>query len=428
MKFSLAFLFIAHFFVSVAFALTPGVQQLIEWETGANAAAQRSSEVVQIPHYDIPLRLVGTNFAERLDPGIRESLIFEKSGELYVRWILNPDDTQWYKDVEKFLEKNSIEAVRQYFFRGYQTASRSYIIENPESGAQFSAKSSTNITGGQWRDKKQPIGEAEDSRLMSDFLLAQNQMKPFQRFLILDEPAILTVSDLDQAVVIRDLGELKQLSSEHVYIPGFSVLHEKVGRDIAALHQRDPYTFWTEHYVRVAGLALGELAARTGLQFDSPHSQNFLVEMDLNFKPTGRLVLRDMADLYVDASFLKKLLPEAEASSMIEKFTQKNNIHDYISAGFGPLHGNKAPSWVSARQYSAWEKVFSDAFEESIEDVSGRERTKFKARFYQSGSYFQGQYRLTQIEEFKDFFRKMQEAGVAVYLGNPFCRHLFRSN
>lgn len=426
MKFNLVLGSIAQLFVSLAFAITPGVQQLVEWETGANAAAQRTSEVVSIPHYEIPLKLVGTDFALRLDPGIRDSLVFLKEGEMYVRWILNPDDTRWYKDVERFLEKNGVEAVQHYYFLGYKTASRSYIIENPENGAQFSAKSSTNITGGQWRDKKQPIGEAEDSRLMSDFLQAQNLKKPFQRFLIMDEPAIMTISDLDQAVVIRDLGELKIQNSEHIYIPGFSVLHEKVGREIAALHKRDPYSFWTEHYIRVAGLALGELAARTGLQFDSPHSQNFLVELDLNFKPTGRLVLRDMADLYVDATFIKNLLPEAEANSMIEKFTQKSNIHDYISAGFGPLHGNKYPSWVSDRQYSAWERVFADAFNESIEDISGRERARFKTRFYQSGEYFTSQYRLTQIEDFKKFFRQMQESGVANYIGDPFCRHLFR--
>ncbi|HRP08704.1 MAG TPA: 3'-5' exonuclease, partial [Gemmatimonadales bacterium] len=58
----------------------------------------------------------------------------------------------------------------------------------------------------------------------------------------------------------------------------------------------DPAAFWNEHYNKPLARAIAEFAAITGMSYDSPHSQNFLVELDAGNRPTGRIVLRDFGD------------------------------------------------------------------------------------------------------------------------------------
>jgi hypothetical protein len=422
------------FLTNLASALTEGVQKLVEFETQANAAAVRSTEPIQLPHVEIPLDFVGLDFADRLDPKIADSLIFTRNGQKYVRWILNPEDTKWGKNLLKYFSNKGIILNIKNYFIGYQTASRSYIAEDPRSGVQFSVKSSTNMTGGDWKDKKQPIGDASDARLMSDFLIEQNNKRPFENFIIMDEPAILKIDKIDQAVVIRDLGELKNPENKNYFLPGFSALHEDVGREIALKNgSDDPYAFWTENYIKVAGRALGELAARTGVQFDSPHSQNFLIELDHNFKPTGKLVLRDMSDLYLDSTFMKAL---GQEQNILKKFTQKENVHDYIDAGFGPLHGNSFPSWVgslswwrSKKRYSDWGTVFFNEFENTFEKVSGFKLATSKPKRGFNGLYFSSAYDLENKKGFENLYRMMRNEGfVNNYGGNMSCRFVLSGN
>ena len=272
-------------------ALTLATQNLVLFETSANAVSIRSSKAIPMPHFEIPLSLLEVDFAERFSPKIRDQLIFEVDGVKMVRWVLNPEDTMWYLKVQEYFAKKGLVLGKKYYFTGYKTASRSYIVEDPEKKVQFSVKSSTNVTGGNWASKQQPVGEAIDSRLNADFLMQQQDKLRFKNIVLMDEPAILKSPEINQAVVIRDLADLNNPKSGFQYVPGFSVLHEALGKRIATLNgSDDPFQYWTENYIKPVGRALGEFAARTGMQFDSPHSQNFLVEMDSNFAPTGRML------------------------------------------------------------------------------------------------------------------------------------------
>lgn len=384
-----------------AHALTDSAKKLVDFETKANAVSTRNNEAISIPHFEIPLKMLDIDFAKDFSIEIQKHLIFEKNGQKYVRWILNPEDTVWHQKLaEAYLNKGLI-LEKKYYFIGYQTASRSYIVEDPERKIQFSVKSSTNVTGGNWSDKKQPIGEAIDSRLNSDYLKIIQKELRFEKVVIMDEPAILMAPDADQAVVIRDLADLNNSKDGKIYVPGFSVLHDQTGIEIAARNgSSDPYAFWTEHYIKATGAALAELAARTGLQFDSPHSQNFLVELDQNYKPTGRIVLRDLADFYVYEKFLKAAHPYAQY--YLAKFTQKRNILNYIAAGFGPLHGNKEPSWVDYKQYAAWEKDFHKSFETEFARISKLPLHVFKSSEGSlNGRYFGNSYHIKREYDHK---------------------------
>ncbi len=397
--------------LSVAYSLTESAAVLVHYETQANAIAKRSTTPIKIPHFEIPLNLIQYDFAQDLDPKIAATLIFEKNGQKYVRWILNPEDTKWFKQVASYFAAKGIELKKEYYFTGYQTASRSYIVEDPKKTVQFSVKSSTDVTGGRWADKKQPIGEAIDSRLNSEFLKEIQKQKKFDNIVIMDEPAILEIAGIDQAVVIRSLDSLKNKDKEFIYLPGFSALHERIGRYIAKINgSNDPLSYWGKHYIEATGRALGEFAARTGMQFDSPHSQNFLIELDSNYKPTGRIVFRDLADLYVYKDMMNAL--SRDPKSYFDKFTQKDNVLNHVEAAFGPLHGNKYPSWVTEYDYSKWNHQFFKAFETEFSKISGLRVADFKQyKGVLDGDYFSNTYEVkTDKESTKSFWNKLSES------------------
>ncbi len=397
------------------FAITPSAKLLINYETQANGAGIRSNQLVSIPHFEIPLNMVARDVTESFEKDFAKHMIFVRDGVRYVRWILNPEDTQWHLELQEHFSKKGLQLTKKEYFRGYQTASRSYIVEDPQQTIQFSVKSSTNTTGGQWSDKKQTAGDAFDSRLNAEFLSHIQSHLKFEYIIILDEPAILKIPAIDQAVVIRDLGSLNDQHSGKLLVPGFSVLHETTGRRLAKLGgSDDPLAYWTEHYIKAVARALGEFAARTGMQFDSPHSQNFLVELDAtNFKPTGRIVFRDLSDLYADKNFIRAVHPNPHF--YLEKFTQSKNILDKISAGFGPLHGNTVPSWVSSDAYRNWSNIFFLEFETSFAKVSGLSLSDFKFKEGgNSGRYFKNQYRVSgNSAAVQNFWKNMR------FIGNP---------
>ena len=380
----------------VTSAQTAPVRTLIDMETKANGAGIRSNEAVAMSHYEIPLRLLTEQVETGLSPKEYESLVFEKNGEKYVRWIVNPEDTKWFKDVETFMKKNGIDPVRKTYFKGYQTASRSYIAIDPVNGAQFSIKTSTNQTGGAWKDKKQDYHDGFDIMLISDLILRAKTSQKFENFDVLQEPLVFGIQEIDQSIVLRDLGALST-SEEFLYVPGFSVLHDKVGKEIALKNgSNDPYKFWEENYIKPMARSAAELIARTGVWFDSPHSQNFLVEMDKNMKPTGKIILRDLGDVYINEPILKAM-GEAE---LLHKFSTKDNILTKLTASFGPLHGNKAPSWVSEAQYQKWGRSYAKTFSAEFE-----KRTAIKNMSYSDswGFSYYGMNINTNSKEFLNF-------------------------
>ena len=355
----------------LASALNQRVETLVKMETQANAAGVRSPNPIAMPHYEIPLSLLKESKIFTLDPEIYKSLVFEKDGVAYVRWVANPEDTKWYKDVENFMKENGLNPERKTYFTGYQTASRSYIVEDPKSGVQFSIKSSTDRTGGAWRDKKQEFKDGQDIVMISEMVSRLESREGFKNLVVMNEPLSFGIKSIDQSIVIRELAGLSQ-KGDKFYIPGFSVLQDQVGQKIAEINgSKNPAEFWSQHYVTPVGKACAEFALRTGLWFDSPHSQNFLVELDLALKPTGRIVLRDLGDVYLSEPILKQL----GENKILESFSARENIIKGLALQFGPLHGNSAPSWVGQEEYVNWAKEFKKSVEGEMAKMLNEAKT-----------------------------------------------------
>ena len=355
-------------------AISDEMQRLVTYETKSNAVATRSNEKIMLEHFEIPLELVEANVALRAPPQFVQSMIFERNGEKYVRWILNPEDTKWHKEVQTFLRQNGIPALRYKYFEGYQTASRSYIAVDPHNGAEFSIKGSTDKTGGYWADKKQTWDDAKQIRKITDFVAETLKNQPaLQNIVLLDETMAFGIKGLDQGLVIRSYDSLT--NSGKTYVPGFSIMHDETGRKIAKLNgSDDPGTYWNENYNKPLAKALAEFMALTGMVYDSPHSQNFLVELDANMRPTGKIALRDFGDAFLLENYF-----EAIGRKDITRIWEKDNVRkDGLRVSVGILQGNKEPSWLnladvssSNNSYTQWGQDFHVAFKNEFERQTG---------------------------------------------------------
>lgn len=405
-------LFVFLLAIQSLWAVTPEVQSLIDMETKANAVAVRSNESVDMPHLEIPLRLLDRNFERNVDLQILKSLVFTKNGEKYVRWVINPEDTKWHQEVIRFLRANGVDTTIHSHFKGYMTASRSYIVEDPMTKAQFSIKTSTDKTGGFWSDKKQHYQDAFDIRNVSDYVKERERLIGFENVVVMYEPIVFGIKDVDQSIVVRELAGLPK--GGKYYVPGFSALHSELGAAIAKRNGSDsPYMFWTTHYLQAMARASVEFMAKTGIWLDSPHSQNFLVELDANMKPTGRIVIRDLGDVYLAEPMIK-----AFGGNFLKTFSEQDSIRRAnFDVSFGPLHDNNPPEWMSFPQYKSWASLYEGFVNAEIQRQLGitpgsitMEHTKYK--YKKEFTYFQNSFSM-KSEAWKAYVDKNSLAKIS---------------
>ena len=352
--------------VASQYHISNNTQQLVTWETKANAVSTRSNEVIRVEHYEIPLRLLQADFDETLEPEIKSSIIFKKNGEQYVRWLINPEDSKWHLEVKAFLQKNNLDSTPKKFFDGYLTASRSMILVNPDNGATFSLKVSTNLTGGKWSDKQQTWKDAQQVRRMNKYVKATLPKMHTEHLVIMDEPLAMGIKELDQGMIMRSLNDLP--NDTHYYIPAFSIMHEKEGVRIAKLNgATDPVKFWDQHLVQPLANAMAEYFAVTGAWYDSPHAQNFLVELDQDMKPTGRMVLRDLGDSYL----LKDFVENTNFAWIMKDWEEGKVVSGQMHTGIGFLHGNESDSWLRGLEYKEYGWNFYRTFEKRFSEITG---------------------------------------------------------
>jgi hypothetical protein len=369
--------------IANAFAINPEVRKYLYYETKGNAAADRSNAKVLIKHFEIPLEIIEKDFSDRFPSEIRESLIFEKNGEKYVRWIINPEDTKWKSELTEYLQKKGLSTTEHQYFDAYQTASRSYVLHDPKSEATFSLKVSTNKTGGNWTDKKQTMADSFETRIATDYIQKIHRLNPFKNFKMLDEPAAFGIKEIDQGMMIRSLNELPQ--GKFIYLPGFTAVHDKIGEEIAHLNgYEDPAKFWNENYNKPLARSLAELSAKAGVTYDSPHSQNFLIELDHNLRPTGKIIFKDMGDIYLN----KRMVKAFGGEKLIKAFPDENIYDNKIRAAVGILHGNSFPSWLSDEQYSQWGDDFYKEFDQELMRQTGVAREDIPTNWDRQGLYF----------------------------------------
>lgn len=354
--------------------LSAGEKASIFIEQTKNAVAPNRTLEVQLEHFEIPLEAVTVNMDEqRIPQDVLNELIFTKTVDgqpkQFVRWIINPEDTKYNQEVEAYLKSKQLDSTRYTYFTAYQQASRSWYCLG-SSCKMMSLKVSTNNTGGNWVDKKQPIQDTNEVRMISDYVMkAIKKYKP-KYFMFMDEPLAFSLPEIDQGMLLRLPADLVHGRGGRRYVPAFSALHEEEGRRIAMKNGAGPNQiaeFWNTHLNKPLAKALAELFVMTGQTLDSPHGQNFLVELDKNEKPTGRVILKDLGDSYL----LKEYFEAVGRTDITNVFYKENVLSKQVPVAVGLLHGNSAPSWLDLNTYGNWGEDFFKEFNLMVSDMTG---------------------------------------------------------
>lgn len=253
----------------------------------------------------VPAELVTKRLIEGFTPAMRAAMFVRGAdGREYYRWIFHPDDQMYRQQVLELARSVSgQEAVIERHFFGFRTASRSMVVLDPASGLTFSLKTSTNRANGEWRDKAQPVRYAESAILANEHIaVTEAELGRFDYVVVMREPGVVMLSQIDQAQIFRVLGEMGE--GRTLQLPLFSILSSNVMSLIARKNKMSPEQV-LEHIGMLWGRAQAEFVLKTGLSMSSAHSQNFLIELDLAGKFTGRIVFRDFADAHVLREFVR---------------------------------------------------------------------------------------------------------------------------
>lgn len=185
------------------------------------------------------------------------------------------------------------------FARAYGTASRSmYFLDGPYSGHTVRMATNRPHENGDYQDK---VDVQHREAMRRSQQIAETQAT------LLDADSDLSIQLEVASIVDKHTGIGQVVRDRSVFDSVFN--HSKklvpatslgfVGKAIANLNDTEPISFWKTHYARALGRAKAKLALIYQIQYSTPNRQNILIEFDQDFRPTGRIVFRDVSDTYL---------------------------------------------------------------------------------------------------------------------------------
>lgn len=315
----------------------PPFEQWLIWEQEANFSIFRKSRApVQVPVSFISTNDVNITFLDSATPALRKLI----GNDQIVKWFKHP-----YNNVQAlphFHDKVDSRII------AYQTASRSLAVRI---GNEFyTLKMATDRPHG-------PKGQYQPSKASTkeDIMDGINRMSYVERvdseigldpqLLLAKEVAMVADKKTGEGYLFRDLSFMK---SGNYYLPALSIPY--VGREIAQHNGMTAEVFWKTAYAEILGRSKAKLLLRYGAQMETPNSQNMLIELDGDLKPTGRMVFRDISDT---------ILITGVAEGLGEQATLEKD------KAIGVENGNSLqPYWSN----SAWR--FNEAGDKSFSDTT----------------------------------------------------------
>ncbi|MBY0316658.1 MAG: hypothetical protein K2Q26_14130 [Bdellovibrionales bacterium] len=260
------------------------IPQLLLWEQTANLPEfHKPTEPVMIESAEAPRQAVDIKWAGSED--LRASIegYFKISRDAYL-WPQHP-----YNDESRVPFYGLPEShPRPVYF----SASRSlfFWVESQ----LFSYRTPTNFPH---RGIEQPskadlrdIVKVATERTKHIQTMDQKLGKP-KTFQILFDVLSLIEKETGNGISVRDLTPLQD---GNYYLPGFAIPY--FGKTLAERHGENFDIFWKKHYAEPVGRVKALLLLRYGLQMATPNSQNFLIQLDSNLHPTGKIYIRDLTD------------------------------------------------------------------------------------------------------------------------------------
>lgn len=264
-------------------------RQWLSWERLANIPINKAiKERVELPTAEVSSSLVDVQALGELSPALKS--FFSTQSVLWPRHPFNrASDKVPFHDVPATRSMNA-----------GVTASRSLSLEQ-DPRQRYTIKLATDTVQernpGYEPGKLRTEYDIAAAIARADFITKRDEkLGPPKGYVILHD--VLTVADKKsgRGYIVRDIS---LLNDGHYYLPAFAI--PVLGREIAAHNLKDFDSFWQQHYAEPLGRFKADFLLRYGLQMETPNAQNFLIQLDRNLRPTGLLVVRDIADsVFVD--------------------------------------------------------------------------------------------------------------------------------
>ncbi len=343
----------------------PPFEQWLIWEQEANFAEFRKDRA--------PIKV---DFSLVSKSGIQTTFLPDASDQLK-NLILNGNKIRWFKHPYNTVHSlPDAQEVSDGSVNAFLTASRSLAIQVGDE--YYTIKMPTDYPHGP-KGQYQP-GKASTSE---DILDGINRMNYFTRvdseigldpdLILAKEVAMVADKETGEGFLFRDLSFMK---SGNYYLPALSIPY--VGREIAEKNGIPVEEFWQKAYAQLLGRSKAKLLLRYGAQMETPNSQNMLIELDKNLKPTGRMVFRDISDT---------VLIEGVASGLGETDVLKKDSENGVENAqiIQPYWSNSAWRFDEAGEKSFskktlinWGHAHNQAYLQEIESALGLDLSRFK--------------------------------------------------
>lgn len=329
-------------------------EQYLLWEEQANFMGYRNPiEAVDIPLVSVPIdELHIKSFGDTPD----EIGQLFTNGE-FLNYPLHPNN----KD-PRVAYRNS---AKTGSWDGRYTASRTMVIWSKDRKKAYGLKMPTNHPHGNivQTSKTNLEGELETSIKDTQYVnTISTQMKdPREALTFLNELLTVTVRhDRRSGFILRDLSPLQD---GFYYMPAFAVPF--LGREIADYHDVPYATFWQKHYTEAMGKILADLFLYYGLTAITPIPQNFVIQLDHNLMPTGKIIVRDLADYTYRSSIVRPLLTTLEFQHHITSLPEMPEFEkamDHVFFGLdvpeSQMTNDELADWKNAFRVALLSRIF----------------------------------------------------------------------
>ncbi len=189
------------------------------------------------------------------------------------------------------------------------------------------------------------------------------------KFDVLTEVISVFSKSGENAFSIRDL---RPLQNGHYYMPAFSIPF--AGREIAKHLGEEFVEIFRKNYAFSLGQAKALLLLRYGLQMKTPNPQNFLIEFDVELRPTGKIIFRDLADSsHVDFIANNIGLADEVAKDREQGFGVIRYIHPKFDVSVGLFE----EAGMYREELKLWERAHEEAYIETFRSELGIEESFF---------------------------------------------------
>ena len=246
-------------------------------------------------HQEFPESRIHLSLIPRTSVEVSKSAALPKEIEAF---FLRGDQVLWLKHPYNTVESTPFFKAPEIpeRLRAYHTASRSMATEI--NGKLYGLKMPTNHPFGPSRMEQ--INKAFPKDSMRSSLRRTEIIEKIDAKIGIDPDLlllkdILTVTDTisGHGFSVRDLSAL---GGDRYYFPVHLIPVK--GAEIAAKSGIPSTEFFKTAWAAALGKFQAKMLVRYGIEFNPINPQNFLIELDSDFRPTGRLACRDLGDSF----------------------------------------------------------------------------------------------------------------------------------